>query len=71
MSEKQRLDFVRERDGAAAMLKFAEQGLYAYVRASLERGPYAEAIAEYRSLLEQSGRRIRFVVVDDAAEPTE
>lgn len=58
MEEKDRLKFVEERDGHQAMLKFAEQGLYAYLKASINNSKYKESIEAYINVLEKNDFKI-------------
>lgn len=66
MNENARIAFIIERDGEEAAEKFVEQGLALYIEAAIQRSSYKESIEEYTRFLEkESGKRVRFVVVDE------
>lgn len=64
MSEKERLDFIIERDGLEAAIKFAEQGLYLYIIEALKRSSLGESTKEWIKFLEANGKKVRIVVVE-------
>jgi len=63
MSEQERLNFIEERDGHEAMLKFAEQGLALYVEQSIKHGKFKENIEEYVKVLKENGLEVQIVLV--------
>lgn len=71
MSEDARLAFIEDRDGEEAMLKFAEQMVYCYVIDLVNCGKYKDNIDEGVRVLESRGKRVRFVVIDEAPAPEE
>lgn len=64
MKEKERLEFVKERDGEEEMLKFAEQTLSIYVADSINRGPYEDSINAITEEFESHGYIVKFVVIE-------
>lgn len=65
--ERQRLEFVEERDGSDAMLRFAEQTLAVYIDDSIRQGPHRESIAALIEVLEERGLRVAIVEVTGKA----
>ena len=68
MSEKERIAFIEQRDGKGAALKFAEQGIAIYTKASIDKGTYKESLEYYQQFLEAHGYEIQFVVMTKLCE---
>ena len=55
MTERERLEFVQQRDGDSAANRFAEQTLAVYVTDSVKHGPHKDSIAACTKWLEEDG----------------
>jgi hypothetical protein len=51
--ERERIDFMRERDGEEAAIKWAEQTRAIYFRTAIEHSPYIASIMELEKFLEE------------------
>lgn len=51
MSERERIQFVVDRDGPVAAIEWAERTLAIYVEDSVRKGPHAASIKELREWL--------------------
>jgi len=63
MKELDRIDFIIERDGLEAALKFSEQGVAIYVEASVRSGMYKSSIKVFTDFLAEHGRHVEMVKV--------
>lgn len=64
-TERDRLEFIKERDGEQEMLRWAQQTLAIYVREAIDSSRFAPAIMELEAALCEHGREVNIVTVLD------
>lgn len=64
MNEKDRLDFVEERDGLEAAIKFAQQNVCLYIKASIDQGHYKDSVDEYKKFLDKHGFEVQITIFE-------